>query len=183
MDMIYLFTTDVCCYRYGHDLRARTQFLSDRRLDYRERWTDEEKARFDAEAAAYGEQVDWFHKVFNECRDREPDKTLVEMDYTMSIDAVLSERIRGYYPADIEGNPILEKKIQPETRALVLSFFHSDKETAERYFDASTPEERLARKADWLTCFLRVDYLKTVEIPYDFTLTEEYLRDLFKSNF
>ena len=43
--------------------------------------------------------MDWLHAVFNECRAREPDKTLVEADYRMSMDAVLSERIRGYYPA------------------------------------------------------------------------------------
>lgn len=179
MDMIYLLTTDVCCYRYDHDLRARTQFIEDRRLYQSSLWTEEEAARYKAESALYEEEMDWLHAVFNEWRAKEPHKTLVELDCGAA--EVLKERITGYKTAEMMNNSIHGELMKPETRALVISFFHNDQETAGRYFDASSPEDRLERKMKWLEYFMPYSkWIKTVEIPYDFTLTEEYLRDLFK---
>ena len=173
MDLIYLFTTPVCSYQYDPELRERTQFITDRRL-YPCLWTRSETRHYInamnnySKDKNYWTEPHWYEAVFEEVRAREPDKTLVEVYPSGVVPyGVIDEQIkRGYY--ERRGD-----------RLLCVSFFHSDEETLELW-TKSTPEELLETKAGWIEDIMRHPYAKLVEIPFDFTLTVEYLQGLFE---
>jgi len=178
MDLIYVFNTSVCCYRYDPRLRARTQFIKDRRL-YPDCWTrSERKHYFEARQAfekrcndlklPFWDRPDWYEEVFDEIRAREPDKTLVEMRRSDVIARVIDERIQQDY---------YKKR---GDRLLCLSFFHNDEDTMNLMWSCEG-EELLEDKAAWIeSYFIGYPYIKLVEIPCNFTLTEEYMRGLFE---
>ena len=174
MDLIYIFTTPVCCYQYDPELRARTQFITDRRL-HRCLWTRSETRHYNEMRERYSKSINylarmpqWYEAVFEEVRAREPDKTLVEVyaEGVVPCGVVDIQMKRGYYE-------------QRGDRLLCVSFFHSDDETLELY-TSSSPEEILEAKASWIESIMRHPYAKLVEIPFDFTLTEEYMQGLFE---
>jgi hypothetical protein len=179
MDLIFILTTSMACYNYDPELRARTQFITDRRL-MRGRWTRSEgdhyrKAISDCwnNAASVdirkrlSESHGWHNMVFDENRAREPEKTLIEMEYGSVTVGLLQERIeKGYFRGD---------------RPLFLSFFHNDEDTGELMYGNCTPEDLVKSKIDWIEDIMKAaHFIKIVEIPYDFTLTEEYMRGLFE---
>jgi hypothetical protein len=174
MDLVYIVTTDVCCYRYDPALRARTQIIEDRRICCT-RWTPRERKAYYAAEDKYNLHhvntiCDYWKSVFIENRAREPDKTLIEMPVNRFTMTILWNLMRNVYNRE------------HNDRALVFSFFHSDDETA-GFSDGSPPELLLQNKGSWLEMFMK-DYafVRTVEIPYDFTLTEEYMRGLFEEH-
>jgi hypothetical protein len=173
MDLIFIFTTPMCNYQYDPELLARTQFITDRRL-HPCLWTRSERRHYDEMRARYEKSINyfvcmpqWYESVFEEVRAREPDKTLVEIYAKGAVPfGVVDEQVkRGYY----------EKR---GDRLLCVSFFHNDDETLDLTLNL-TPEKVLEAKAGWIEDIMRHPYAKLVEIPFDFTLTDEYLRGLF----
>ena len=106
--------------------------------------------------------------VFEEIRGREPEKTLVEMREN-GIASIIGDFIRKDY---------YKKR---GDRLLCLSFFHNDEDTANLMWQC-TPEELLEDKAEWIRWFMNYPFIKLVEIPHDFTLTEDYMRGLFEEH-
>lgn len=174
--MIFIFTTTVCCYRYDPNLMACTQFVKDPRL-YPSRWTRSERRHYSIARQKFEDyrnkcsevplNYEWWEKVFDDIRAEEPDKTLVELRQGGVASYVVDKRIKeGYY--ERRGD-----------RLLCLSFFHNDEDTKALLWGC--PEEELLEdKASWIAAFTCYPHVKMIEIPYDFTLTEEYLRGLFE---
>jgi hypothetical protein len=179
MDLIFILTTDACCYRYDPGLRARTRFIDDRRLQW-DCWTRSERRHYYMaedifKARCYSGKIKrplnfpWYEEIFDQNIAKEPEKTLIEMKYTGVVKFIFEERIKHDY---------YKKR---GDRVLVLSFFHSDEDTKELMYGNCTPEDLVEDKINWLKIFMEVaPFIKTVEIPYDFTLTEEYMRGLFE---
>jgi hypothetical protein len=170
---MYLLTHSVICYRYEPWLRDRLQIIDDWRLRPGH-WTDEEQERYEAEEEENDRQggrkwndPDYWEAALNRNRALEPEKSLVEIDFDYILrDAIGKRFMYGW-------------NIEPGERMCAICFFHNDDDTANHIFDANTPERRLELKAFYLECCLNAPFIKTMEIPYDFTLTEEYLQDLF----
>jgi len=174
MDLIYVFTSTVCCYRYDPELRARTQFIKDRRI-YPSYWTRSERRHYKEERIRNVQNYNyhlyhnpWMSAVFEEIRAREPEKTLVEMREN-GIASIIGDFIRTDYYG------------KRGDRLLCLSFFHNDEDTANLMWQC-TPEQLLEEKAAWISWFLNYSFIKLVEIPHDFTLTEDYMRGLFEEH-
>ena len=172
MDTIYILTHSVICYRYELWLKPRVQVIDDWRLRTM-RWTGEEQEQYEKETddfINYADGPEWWETVLDRNREREPEKSLVEIDYDSILGYIFDKRLRnGYYQRRGE-------------RICVLTFFHNDDDTANRLFDGNTPERRLFLKQYYLECVINHPFIKTVEIPYDFTLTEDYLADLFEEH-
>jgi hypothetical protein len=170
MDTMYLLTHSVICYQYDSWLKPRVQTIDEWRLRVGH-WTETEEALYDQETEnhvhKYGEP-DYWESALDNNRALEPEKTLVEIDYDSVLARhVLGKRLyEGWYRSRGE-------------RICAITFFHNDNDTANMLFDGNTPQRRLELKEHYLACCLNAPFVKTVEIPYDFILTKEYLRDLF----
>ena len=178
MDLIYIVTTDVCCYRYDHELAARTQFINDKRLCWK--WSRSERRHYErsqdifafskkeSETGRRPPDYEWWEEVLEKNRAREPEKTLIEIP---------ANAITLYLLWKWRRQNIFEDRGE---RVLVLSFFHNDEDTENLTYGGIQPGQLVQSKISWLRLFMEEHpYIKTVEIPYDFTLTEEYLRGLF----
>jgi len=174
--MIFILETPVCCYRYDSELRARGIFLNDKNVDDRRLngdwlWSEEEKARWEAEIEARADKDEWEWRIgiLEEYLAREPRKTLVVMEYDA---AALWTFI---YFARLRGFP------DPGDRWLFLSFFHSDDDTV-KMITGWTDEQILEEKFSWMSGMMNYPFVKQVEIPINETITEEFLRDLFEQH-
>jgi len=178
MDIVYILATDVCCYRYDPALRARTQFFNDSRICHTRRspaerrhyFAEEDRFRIERWKSSDKKMNNycWYLYIHDLNRAKEPHKTLIEMPtncYTMFI---LEKSIKeGFF------------KLRGE-RPLVLSFFHNDEDTGNLMYGCP-PEQLLEDKASWISMFIKqYPFVKIVEIPYDFTLTEDYMVGLFE---
>jgi hypothetical protein len=179
MDQIFILTTDVCCYQYDPELRACTQFINDRRLRWN-CWTRSERRHYYAKedlfnARVFSGEIDrplnypWYEEVFDQIRAQELDKTLIEMPYNGVTTDILERRIkRGYFK-------------ERGDRILAVSFFHSDEDTEGLLYGNCNPEDLVESKISWIYAIIQnKPFIKTVEIPYDFTLTKEYMLGLFE---
>jgi hypothetical protein len=184
--------TTVCCYRYEWELKSRTNFITDKRLDIIN-WKDDDEKQYyqeeleylkahdpaqyarlkqdEEERIAAGKEIDcktsveWHKHIFDEHLAREPDKTLVVLEFNVITAEIMKKRIAE---AASRGD-----------RCLVLSFFHNDEETPQM-MTSWTPERILKEKISWLRGISNSPFVHTVEIPLGMTLTEDYLRGLFE---
>jgi hypothetical protein len=110
---------------------------------------------------------DWWDWVFDEIRAKDPEKTLIEMRYCDTTSSIVKKRIKaGYYQ-------------ERGDRLLCLSFFHNDEDTQNLFLGGNTPEHLMEIRDEWIKILKKFPCVEIVEIPYDFTLTEGYLRGLF----
>ena len=178
MDLVYILTTDVCCYQYDYELAARTQFMYDRRFAPG-RWTRSERRHYERAQDIFDSRkredktgrllhYEWWEEVFDQNRAREPGKTLVEIPATgITLHLLWKWTEEGSFKKRGE-------------RVLALSFFHNDEDTESMMYGGVQPGDLVQSKISWLETFMKqYPFIRTVEIPYDFTLTEEYLRGLF----
>jgi hypothetical protein len=184
--------TTVCCYSYEWELKSKTNFITDKRLDIIN-WKDgdekqyyqeemeylkvhdpaeyAQKKQYEAEDVAAGAEIAcnvsmrWSKRIFDEHIARAPDKTLVVLEYNATTAWIMKERI--------------EQAAERGDRWLVLSFFHNDEETPQM-LTGWTAEEMLEEKVSWLSGISEFPFIHTVEIPLAMTLTEDYLRGLFE---
>jgi hypothetical protein len=195
MDYIFILETGSSCYRYDSELRARTLFINDRRLTFDPYHNEGETPEQEAEDALWDAQIaeqygnssktePWRGDILAEYLRQEPLKTLIVMDYNAGVGWLFRCLLKnvtvvgpGHYEEihDRMKTPIPG----PDDRWLVLSFFHNDEDTRSMIFSGD-PQETVDSKIQWLTGMLEFPFIKTVEIPYDFDLTEDYLRDLFE---
>ena len=170
---MYLLTHSVICYSYDPWLKNRLQTIDEWRLRPGH-WTEEEQALYEAEEDAndlrgrkWGDPSYW-EAALNRNRALETEKSLVEIDFdVVAVRDAIGQRFQH------------GRNLERGDRVCAVCFFHNDDDTADKLFDGNTPERRLELKQFYIECCLNVPYVKTVEIPYDFTLTEDYLRDLF----
>jgi hypothetical protein len=168
MDMIFIVETGVACYRYSPNLRARAILLEDKRL-HKELCTPEEWERLEEESY---EQYpyNWEIGILHEWLEKEPEKTLVIMDF----DIGAAENML----------PVYQKEAAKRgDRVAVFHFCHNDESMQDLWYAQTTVEELIEDKVSWLACLTKYPFIKSVEIPYNFTITQKYLEDLFSEYF
>ncbi|MDR3325371.1 MAG: hypothetical protein LBS82_05235 [Spirochaetaceae bacterium] len=194
MDYIFILETGSSRYRYNRKLKARTLFINDRRLGLYPFHNEGETPEQEAEDALWDAQMnaepykgdEWARQgdLLAEYLRQEPIKTLVVMDYCTGLGWLFRHLLKN--ATNVRQDDCQEIHDKMETpipclndRWLILSFFHNDEDTCSMIACCS-PEKLIASKIQYLTEMLEFPFIRTVEIPYDFDLTEECLRDLFE---